>query len=154
MPTSNTIKICRFTWERDGDTTVPRSRIPRSAAAVLARRTTKTCRWIIGCVSLDRIMSFSSDVFLDRCFSHANKTTHVREPRKFQRQIKDTTWRFSLSTISLYIGESHAILKAGRCVVSRFRSRGDSLCSAAKCTKYINLPDDGGCPNFAFPIGN
>ena len=149
MPTSNTIKICRFTWERDGDTTVPRSRIPRSAAAVLARRTTKTCRWIIGCVSLDRIMSFSSDVFLDRCFSHANKTTHVREPRKFQQQIKGTIWRFSLSTISLW-GKSCNI----KGVVSRFRSRGDSLCSAAKCTKYINLPDDGGCPNFAFPVGN
>jgi len=128
MPTSNTIKICRFTWERDGDTTVPRSRIPRSAAAVLARRTTKTCRWIIGCVSLDRIMSFSSDVFLDRCFSHANKTTHVREPRKFQRQIKGTTWRFSLSTISLW-GKSCNI-KGGsvRCVTFSFPRRFIVLC--------------------------
>lgn len=38
--------------------------------------------------------------------------------------------------------------------MSRFRSRGDSSCSVAKCTKYINPPDDGGCPNFASSVGS
>lgn len=86
-------------------------------------------------------MSFSSDMFLDRCFPCANKTTHVRKLRKFRRQMEGPIRQFSRFP-RFHCTESHAMLKAGLCVVSRFHSRGDSSRSIAKCTKYINPPDD------------
>lgn len=76
-------------------------------------------------------------MFLDRCYPCTNKTTHVRKLHKFRRQMED-----SLIFPRFHCTESHAMLKAGLCVVSRFHSRGDSSRSIAKCTKYINPPDD------------
>jgi len=82
-------------------------------------------------------MSFSGDMFLDRCYPCTNKTMHIRKLRKFRRQMED-----SLVFPRFHCTETHAMLKAKLCVVSRFHSRGDSSRSIAKCTKYINPPDD------------
>lgn len=137
MPTSNGIKIYTIYVRicRDGDMAIPRFWIPRNCSSFAC--TTKTDCWIIGCVPLDGIMSFSGDMFSDPCYPCTNKTTRVRKLRKFRRQMEDTLVfpRFRRT-------ESHATLKAGLCVLSRFHSRSDSSCFIAKCTKYINPPDD------------